>query len=531
MTMKRSGRGASSATDFWFDRQAADEAEEFFVKYLVHVKGEWAGQPLELLPWERDKIIRPLFGWKRADGTRRYRTVYVEVGKKNGKSTIAAGIALKCTFADHEPGAEVYSAAADRFQARIVFDIAKAMVEANKYLDERSTTYMRSIVVPKWASRYEVLSSDTIKTYSMKHGINAHAVIFDELHTQPTRRLYDVLDGAGAARRQPIHVYLTTAGFDRNSICFEVHDYAVKVLKGIIEDDSFLAVIYAAADDADWRKPSTWKKANPSLGVTIKREFLWGKCKKAVEVPGYENTFRRLHLNQWTEQASRWLPMAKWDACDQVAEADEIEGEVCFGGLDLASTTDVAALVLVFPSEEGVFDVLARFWVPEENIQGRVQRDKVPYDVWVRQGFIKATAGNVIDYDVIRADINALGEIYNIKEIAIDRWNATQITTQLMGDGFTVVPFGQGFASMSAPSKELEASVLGERLAHGGNPVLRWMASNVAIKRDAADNMKPDKEKSTERIDGITALVMAIARAIVQEDDESIYEKRGILTV
>ena len=508
---------------FRYDEEEAERAVDFFSRFLHHIKGEWAGQPLKLSPWQADEVIRPLFGWRRPDGTRRYRMAYIEVPRKQGKSTLAAGIGLYLTFADGEPGAEIYSAASDREQAAIVFDLARQMVEQSPQLLARSETYRRSIVVPATAGAYKVLSAEA---YS-KHGLNAHGIIFDELHAQPSRDLWDVLTTSTGARRQPLVVAITTAGWDRNSICWEQHEYAERVRDGIIEDPAFLPVLYNA-EGLDWQSPEAWAKACPSLGVTVQPEFLAAECKRAQETPGYQNTFRRLYLNEWTQQADRWLDMATWDECVGSESPDTLRGKRCFAGLDLSSTTDVSSFVLAFPSG-GDVDVLAWHWIPEESSERRAEKDRVPFPVWIREGNVEATEGNVVDYDVLRERINALGEVYDIQEIAIDRWNSTQLQTQLIGDGFTVVPFGQGYASMSAPSKELEKLVVGRSLRHGGNPVLRWMASNVAIETDAAGNVKPSKGKSRERIDGIVALCMALGRMISHGDDEtSIYEDQEL---
>jgi len=526
----------SQGIQYHYDTEAAERAVDFFRIFLRHVKGEWAGQPLKLSPWQADEVIRPLFGWQRPDGTRRYRTAYIEVPRKQGKSTLAAGIGLYLTFADGEPGAEIYSAASDRDQAAIVFDLARQMVDQSPQLRKRSSTYRRSIVVPISASVYKVLSAEA---YS-KHGLNAHGIIFDELHAQPSRDLWDVLTTSTGARRQPLVVAITTAGWDRNSICWEQHEYAERVRDGIIEDPTFLPVLYSA-EGLDWQSPEAWAKACPSLGVTVKLGYLAAECRKAQETPGFQNTFRRLYLNEWTQQADRWLNMTTWDECAGTATPlegplspleprvplDSLQGRRCFAGLDLSSTTDISSFVLVFP-DGGHVDVLAWHWIPAESSERRAERDRVPFPVWIRQGHVEPTEGNVVDYDVLRERINALGKVYDIQEIAIDRWNSTQLQTQLIGDGFTVVPFGQGYASMSAPSKELEKLVVSRSLRHGGNPVLRWMASNVAIETDAAGNIKPSKAKSRERIDGIVALVMALGRMISHVGDASPYETRGL---
>ena len=516
----------SAGDGFWFDVEAAELACDFFPDCLTHVEGEWAGSPFELQDWEK-AFVGCLFGWKNAAGMRRYRTGYLEIPKKNGKTTLGAGLGAKLTFADGEPGAKAFSVAADRDQAAIMFDIAKRMVESDEDLAQMSEVYRRSIVVAETGSTWRVMSADA----PTKHGINASGVLFDELHAQPNRMLYDTLRGAGSARRQPLHLYFTTAGYDRHSICYEVHTYAEKVAAGIVDDPTFLPVTYTV-DEKDlekWDDPDTWAKANPGLGVSVKQEALEAECREAKESPALENTFKRLHLNIWTEQAQRWLQMAVWDENPSDFDEKQAFGRSCWAGLDLASTTDIAALVLVFKGNQG-FQLLSRFWMPEENVRTASQRDKVPYDTWVNQGLMAATQGNVVDYDVIRRDINDLGKQYRIEEIAIDRWNATQIATQLDGDGFTVAMFGQGFASMSAPSKEFERVLLERSLNHGGNPVLRWMASNVARKDDAAGNIKPDKSTSTGRIDGIVAAIMGIGRASVNEGG-SVYDTRGLLSV
>jgi phage terminase large subunit-like protein len=496
---------------YWYDEQAAERAVSFFADCLTHTKGEWAGEPLTLSQWQADRIIRPLFGWKRPDGTRRYRTAFVMIPRKAGKSTLAAGIALYLLFADNEPGAEIYSAAADREQAGIVFEMAKHMTSASPMLNRRSESFKRSIVVPTTASSYKVLSSDAFT----KHGLSAHGIIFDEVHAQPDRELWDVLTTSVGARRQPLTVAITTAGYDRHSLCFELYDHACKVRDGVIDDPHFLPVIYEAGADDDWKAPATWHKAHPGLGVSVKEEFLAEECAKAQHLKSFENTFRRLYLNQWTEQESRWITLGAWDAC--AGELPDLRGRECFAGLDLASTTDIAALSLVF-EVDGRLYVKPYFWVPREGVRRRAERDRVPYERWIADGLIEATDGDVIDYDTIRKRVNELAEHYRIREIAIDRWNATQISTQLAGDGFEMVGFGQGMASMSGPMKELERRLLAKELAHAGHPVLRWMAANVAATQDAAGNVKPDKSKSTGRIDGIVAAIMAIGRLTVASE-------------
>ena len=382
------------------------------------------------------------------------------------------------------------------------------------------------IRVPATNGFYRVLSAE----HATKHGYNASGIIFDELHVQPNRQLWDVLTTSGGTRAQPLTFAITTAGYDRFSICYEQHEYAKKILKGVIKDPTFYPVIYEVPEDADWTDERVWKKANPALGTFRDIREMRTLCNKAKEIPALQNTFRRLYLNQWTKQESRWLDLRKWDECGQEA-AEDLEGETAYCGLDLSSTTDITAFVMVFPDggDPPGFDVLPIFWIPEEQMQARTLRDRVPYDDWVKEGFIRTTPGNVIDYRYIRKDIQELGERYHIKEIAFDRWGATEIVQYLEDDGFEMVMFGQGYASMAPPTKALMELVLGKRIYHGGNPVLRWMADNLVVRQDPAGNLKPDKEKSTEKIDGMVALIMGIDRALRHQG--SIYDERGMLSI
>lgn len=512
--MAKKPKTVSSVEGFTFDADAADRAVAFFAECLTHTTGEWRGQPFILSDWQAD-IVRKIFGWKRPDGTRRYRTVFIAVPRKAGKTTLAAGLALYALYCDGEPGAQVINAAADREQAALCFEAAKGMVQAEPALESRSTAYKRSIIVPGTGSSYKVLSSEA---YS-KHGLSCSYIGADELHAWPDRELWDVLTTSTGARRQPLTVVTTTAGYDRHSICYEQWDYAIKVRDGIIEDHSFLPCIFAADVDDDWQDPAVWHKAHPGLGVSVKLEYMQAECAKAQALPSYENTFRRLLLNQWTESDVRWLSMDAWDKCG--TELPELEGRVCYAALDLSTTTDISALVLAFPIG-GTVHLLPFFFVPADGAEKRARKDRVPYPAWIKQGHIEATQGNVIDYEVIRARINELAERYQIREVAIDRWNATQLSTQLSGDGFEIVGFGQGFASMAGPCQDLERRVLGQTINHGNNPVLRWMASNVTTEQDAAGNLKPSKKRSTERIDGIVATLMALGRVAANHEDQGI---------
>jgi phage terminase large subunit-like protein len=453
------------------------------------------------------------------------------VPKKQGKSELAA-VALYLTCADGEWGAEVYGCASDRQQASIVFDVAVEMVNQCPALKKRIKlipSVKRMVYLPT-NSFYQVLSAEAYT----KHGLNVHGVIFDELHAQPNRELFDVMTkGSGDARMQPLFFLITTAGTDRNSICWELHQKADDILKGRKIDPTFYPVIYGISDDDDWTDEANWYKANPSLDVTVDIQKMRDAFRSAKDNPAEENIFRQLRLNQWVKQSVRWMSMDKWDACAFPVKAEELKGKVCYGGLDLSSTTDITAFVLVFPpeDEEDKFKVIPFFWIPEENLKTRVRRDHVPYDVWKQQGFLKTTEGNVVHYGFIEAFIEELGTEYNIKEIAFDRWGAVQMMQNLEGMGFTVVPFGQGYKDMSPPTKELMKLTLEGKIAHGGHPVFRWMMDNIHVKTDPAGNIKPDKEKSTERIDGAVALIMALDRALRNEGSGSVYDSRGILVL
>lgn len=518
------------AKDSHYDKALADFAVAF-IEQLCHTKGTWAGKRFELLDWQ-EQIIRDVFGTIKRNGYRQFNTAYIEIPKKNGKSELAAAVALLLLCGDGEQRAEIYGCAADRNQAKIVFDVAVDMVRFCPALEKRCKILesQKKITFVPTNSSYQVLSADVAN----KHGFNTHGVIFDELHTQPNRKLYDVMvQGSGDARMQPLYFLITTAGNNTESICYEVHKKAEDIIEGRKVDPTFYPVIYGAGIDEDWTDPKVWKKANPSLNETIGIDKVKAACDSARQNPGEENAFRQLRLNQWVKQSIRWMPMDKWDACAFPVDPEELEGRVCYGGLDLSSTTDLTAFVLVFPPEDesGLYYVLPYFWLPEETLDLRVRRDHVPYDTWEKQGYIQTTEGNVVHYGYIEKFIEGLGERYNIRSINFDRWGAVQMVQNLEGMGFTVVPMGQGFASMSPPTKELMKLVLEKRIAHGGHPVLRWNMDNIYIRQDPAGNIKADKSKSTEKIDGAIAMIMALDRAIRCGNDtsESVYDTRGLL--
>ena len=512
--------------------KASADAAVSFIGCLKHTKGEWHGQPFDLIDWQ-EQIIRDVFGIMKPNGYRQFNTAYIEIAKKQGKSELAAAVALLLTCGDYEHGGEVYGCASDRQQASIVFDVAVDMVDQCPALKSRIKPILsqKRLVYKPLGSFYQVLSAEAYT----KHGLNVHGVVFDELHAQPNRQLYDVMThGSGDARKQPLYFLITTAGNDPHSICYEVHQKAKDILAGRKIDRTFYPVIYGAEEDEDWTDPKVWAKANPSLGITVDIEKLHAACESARNNPAEENLFRQLRLNQWVKQSVRWMPMDKWDACAYLADAERLRGRPCYGGLDLSSTTDITAFVLVFPpmDEDDKYAILPFFWIPEDNVDLRVRRDHVPYDIWKQQGYLHTTEGNVVHYGFIEEFIETLGTQYNIREIAFDRWGAVQMTQNLEGLGFTVVPFGQGYKDMSPPTKELMKLTLEQKIAHGGHPVLRWMMDNVTVRTDPAGNIKADKEKSTEKIDGAIATIMALDRAIRHGGGiSSVYDERGLLLI
>jgi len=478
------------------------------INKLTHTKGPFAGESFNLRPWQQHKIIRPLFKIDRATGKRKHRMCLLMIPRKNGKTELIAALAIDGLLFDGEIGAEVYSAAADKDQAALAFNVAAQMIRNDAELSARCDILdsQKRIVDHKTGSFYRAISAEA---YS-KHGFNASRVLYDELHAAPNRELWDVLTSSTGARAQPLTVAISTAGYDRHSILYELYAHAKKVAENPALDPSFLPIIFEAPVDADWTDEKIWRAANPALGDFRSLDEMRTACARAREIPAQENTFRRLYLNQWTEQASRWLSLASWDACKAPIDRINLAGRRCFIGLDLSSTTDLTAAVAVFPDGDG-FDVLPHFFIPAERILQRVTRDRVPYDQWQRDGLVTATPGAEVDYDYVRNLLKTWDDEYDVRVLAYDPWNATDLIQRLeKQDGFTCVKMRQGFATLSAPSKSLEVAILSRRLRHDGNAVLRWNIANMSVESDAAGNIKPSKELSTEKIDGGYALIMAI---------------------
>jgi phage terminase large subunit-like protein len=513
----------------FFDEAAADKAVRFFT-LLKHTAGDYGGKPFVLEPWQSNEIVRPLFGWKRADGKRLYREAYVRVARKNGKSTLAAGLEALLLFADGEPGARVYSAAVDRDQAREVFDAVSEMIRGSDVLspekNPRVKVYARSILYEPTTlpgtARLKLLGSDTKKT----HGLNASGVVIDELHAHPTRDLYDVLSTSVGARSQPLVISITTAGvWAADSICVEKDEYTRAVAVGHVSDPAFLGVIYALDEQDDWKDEDVWLKANPNLGVSISADYLRRERDKAAASPAAQNTFRMLHTNEWVQQSTRWIDLSLWDEnAGSVVEPD-LAGKVCYGGLDLASVSDLTAWVMLFPGScrdhEECVQVLARFFCPESVIaKGRNAR---LYQQWVQGGWLEQTGGNATDYAFVRERITRDAGKFRVENLNVDYlFQGAQLASELIDESLPINAMRQGFMAFALPMKEFERLLLERKLHHGGNPILRWMADNVVVRRDPAGNLKPDKEKSREKIDGIVALVMALEPLTLEhyEDDE-----------
>jgi phage terminase large subunit-like protein len=528
-------------TGLAWDVHRAVQAIGFFHEYLVHIKGEWGGKPIWLERWQQ-AFLANLLGWTRADGTRRYRRFLLYVPRKNAKTTMAAGLQLHLLVNDGEPGAELYSAAADREQAALLFKVAQSMVARDEALSSVCDNRQYSTIHKASASAFKVISSDA----NTKHGFNAHGVIVDELHAQRNRELYDVLETSTGSRRNPLVGAITTADYERPSLCNEMHDHARGILEGRVDDFAFLPAVWEARRSDDFTDPKVWAKANPNLGVSVKRDYLAAAAMRAENEPAYTNTFLRLHLNVRTEQAEKWLDLGRWAGCGPKGATEQADlraepigagavGPVCLG-IDLANTEDFAAMAAVWETENpqgGANLVRCRmwFWIPEATAHAREQRG-VPVYGWARENWLTMTSGERIDYARLQADILETCHAGNVTCPAFDPFNAEHMTQNLTDEGLDPVMFHQGITRMSAPTKHIDTLVATGRLRHEGCPVLAWMAGNVHLERDGLDNIRPSKKRSAEKIDGIVALAMAIGMLISGEQEaDSVYEDRGLLVI
>lgn len=520
----------------YFDADAAQRAIRF-ISMLRQSKGKWGrggGQPLILEPWQQF-IVWNAFGWIRDNGFRRFRTIWLEVGRKNGKSTLGAAIGLYLAFADNEPAAEVYSVSTKRDQSRIVHAEAIRFVRKNPILKKHVKIYKDNLSIEQTASKYMPLGGDSDST----DGLNVHGVIADEIHQWKSREMWEVMETATGSREQPMFVAITTAGVDRTGICWEKHAYTQKILTGwedkSYEDDSWFGMIYSLDEEDDWRDESCWIKSNPNLGVSKYLDDLQMKAKRAGEMTAALNNFLRRELNVWVHGATKWMNMDKWRECAGDVPAlempDHLEGATAYCGLDLSSTSDITAFVMVFLDEDDNVRVVPRFWIPEDQALIRTRDQGVKYQQWIDEGYIESTPGNVLDYDWVYESIERDAKQFNIDQIAFDPWGASRVVQDLEKRGFQVVTFRQGGVSMNPPMQELERAVLKGKIIHGNNPVLTWMADNLVARVGPTGLLKPDKAKSTEKIDGMVALLMALDLALRHPETKSVYETRGIRTL
>lgn len=515
--------GEQGDGEYWFDEKAADAAAGFFPRHLTFTAGEWAGRPFVLEGWQEHDIIRPLFGWKRADGTRRYRRVIVWVPRKNGKTELAAGVALLALIGDGLLGGQVFSIAVSEDQARLVFTTAAQMVVNSQALSAKLETLKTAIYCPELNAGFRYLTGKP----RGKHGLKMSGLIGDEVHEWPDDQLYTFVHQSSASQRQPIEMLISTAGIS-SGYGWELWQECLAILADPMRDPETLVVVYAAGKEDDWTLPETWAKANPNLGVSVKIDYLRAECNRARELPRLENDFRRYHLNQWVEQSTRWISMPVWDenrletGWDDPAFEDRLVGRRCYGGLDLSTVSDMTALAYVFPPVgDERWAVLVRPFVPSDAIEVRSRRDRAPYDIWAQQNALVATPGNAVDYDWIFDQAQRDAERFDLACLAVDRWNAEWLVQKMREIGIEAMLFGQGYASLSAPTKQMERLLISRMLDHGGHPVARWCAGNVAVATDPAGNIKPDKKKSTERIDVIAAIVNALGAAMIGMEDDS----------
>jgi phage terminase large subunit-like protein len=493
-----------------FDPKSGERIILFFT-FLKHYKGAFAGRPFELLPWQQT-MLYILYGWRYNNGERRFKYAYVEVSRKNGKTTLASGASLFALIADGEEGAEVYTAATKRDQAKIAFNDAKIMVEKSPDLKQLVEVYQHNLHVTTTHSKLEALSSD----YDTSDGLNPHFALVDEYHAHKDAGLYNVIKSGMGARKQPLLFTITTAGFNKMGPCFALRKTCTEILEGIKEDDSQFAIIYTLDEGDDYLDEKVWIKANPSLGASISYQWLRQEVIQAKNNPTELVNLLTKNFNTWTDASAVWLEDKRWMACGGDVDTEEIRQDVAFGGLDLASTRDVNAFTLLFPVESlEKYVTLTWYWIPADTMKERVQKDGVRYDLWVDEGWITLTEGNVTDYRKIKMDIMNLCDLYRVEAVGFDRWNSSQLIIELTEEGLNMQPFGQGFASMSQPSKTLETWVMSKSILHDNNPVTRWMLGNVELVRDAAGNIKPDKSKSQEKIDGIVSMIIAIGIMLI----------------
>lgn len=521
---------ASAIDGNWFDATLADKVIGFWPTWFFHTEGRWAGKPFVLALWQ-EIIVRLLVGWRNAEGFRHFRRMILWVARKNGKSEFMAALALLFFVGDGEKGGQAFNFARNEKQANVIFKKAKAMIAMSPPLREALKATKRSIFHPELNALWELLAGNA----EGKHGLSASVIVGDEAHECADDVMYTTLHQSTAARDQPIELIGSTAGHRNRGWGWHLWEECRAILEGRLLQPSSLVVIFAAPADAAIDDEAAWRAANPNLGISPKLEYLREECERAKENPRLENDFRRYHLNQWTDQVTRWIPLAKWDACVVDREGwkalrAKMKGRSCYGALDLSSVRDVTALIWLFPPIEGEekWTIVCRFFVPEETAAERSKADRVEYDRWVKMGVMEATPGDVVDQEYVKKAILEDGEFFQVEKFGFDPWNATKLSLELQDEGVPMLAMRQGVQTLGEPSKELERLVFAGLLDHGGNPVMRWMVGNVAVRSDSNGNFKPDKAKSSEKIDGVVGTVMALGLAIANDNQKSVYETRGI---
>lgn len=511
---------------FYFDKAKADAAVEFFPRFLCFVEGEWAGKPFHLSDWQAHHT-RQIFGWRqRKDGYRRYRFVRGWLPRKNGKSTWFAGLGHLMTVGDGEAGAQVYSHALDKNQASILFDMAARMASLSPALTDLYEATKTGLFCPAMMAGFRALSGEAYG----KHGLSPHCSIGDEAHAWKDGKLHTFLIQGMGSRRQPLDMTISTAG-EIKTYGHELYETSKRIFDDPSLDEQTYSFIYEAGKDDDWTDEDVWAKANPNLNVSLKMEFLRTECKRALQTPRLENDFKRYHLNLWVNQAKRWFPMHRWaentaepnntKLWKTLADRFKTKDRPAFLGLDLGATSDITAAVWAFPSPDGGrMTIVPRFWVPEDVVKER-DSPRTPYRRWVDDKALLTTPGNVTDYDFIEHSIIEDATAFGCTGLAYDPWNATQVAVHLQQEGLPCTEFRQGFGSMAAPSKEIERLFLSGQLEHGNHPVLEWMFGNATYRKDPAGNIKPDKERAAEKIDGVVASIMAVGLASAAKPDPS----------
>lgn len=532
----RAWDAAAGVTGNWFDHDLAEYvATVLWTSLFFHTEGRWAGKPFVLAKWQ-EIIVRLLVGWKNAEGFRHFRRLILWIARKNGKSEFLAALGLLFFVCDGEKGGQGYNFARNEKQGSVIYKKMRAMIAMSpKLRGAMHKPTKRTFYHPELNAVWELLPGNA----EGKHGLSASVIIGDEAHECVDDTLYNTLHQSTAARDQPIELIASTAGHRGRRWGWKLYEECEQILDGRLHQATTLAVIFAADKDATLEDDQALRDANPNLGISPKLEYLLEERGKARENPRLENDFRRYHLNQWTDQVTRWIPLPKWDACatrkawnkaDWEAFRETLRGRACFAALDLSSVRDVTALVYLFPPSEDDphWRLYFRFFVPEESAEERTRTDRVEYERWVREGAMEATPGNVVDQDAVKKAVLEDGEFFKILQLGVDPWNATKLNAELLDEGVPVINMRQGIPTLGGPSKEFERMVFAAELDHGGHPVARWMVGNAAIRFDSNGNFKPDKEKSSEKIDGVVAMVMAVGLACANDNETSVYETRGI---